>query len=159
MRVLLDIDGVLADFIGGACKLHGRSQGGLAPLLGMSAGAFYAPMGQSFWAGLTPLPWMRDVVTMLEGKFGVENICLLTAPILTPGCFDGKLEWINTHLPQYRRRYLVGPAKHFCASESSLLIDDNTTNVLDFTKAGGKGFLFPNIDALSALHNYLEGGA
>ena len=90
--------------------------------------------------------WDDREVALLEtlaDKFGEDNICLLTSPILTPGCIDGKMTWIRKHLPQYSRRFLIGPAKQFCAAPRHCLVDDSITNIKAFKEADGHTFLFP----------------
>jgi len=157
-RILLDMDGVLTDFLGGACKLHNKTYDGhphdpdsqtsqtpweIEPIFGMTAPALWEPMGREFWESLDPLPHCHEIVATLTAKFGEENICLLTSPIRTDGCIDGKMAWIRKHLPQFRRRFLVGPAKQFCASPRHCLVDDRTFNIESFKDVGGHGFLFP----------------
>ena len=151
-RVLLDLDGVLIDFVGGACEHHNKpwpykegEQGSweLEPLLGMSARELWEPLGYEFWLGLKPFPHMEEFVEILERRFGVEHISLLTSPVKTPGCVEGKMDWIRKHLPQYRRRFLIGPAKEFCASRHNVLIDDNEDNERKFLEAGGQSLLVP----------------
>lgn len=177
-RILLDMDGVLVDFIGGAKKLHNvhvpnhphvpatqteQAPWEIEPIFGMSAPELWDPMGRSFWANLDPLPQMPSIVGQLEARFGEENICLLTSPIRTDGCIDGKMDWIKKHLPQYRRRFLVGPAKQFCASERHALVDDHAKNIEAFKDAGGYTFLSPAPwncrfaeDPVTALSVWLE---
>jgi 5'(3')-deoxyribonucleotidase len=157
-RILLDMDGVLVDFLGGACQLHGKTYDGhphdpagqteqkpwnIEPLFEMTAPELWNPMGRDFWFDLEPLPWCHEVVATLTAKFGEDNICLLTSPIRTDGCIDGKMDWIRKHLPQFRRQFLVGPAKQFAASPRHCLVDDHTKNVEAFKDAGGHTFLFP----------------
>lgn len=157
-RILLDLDGVLVDFMGGAKRIHNKSYDGhphdplnqeeqkpwdIEPIFGMSPSEVWEPMGFEFWRDLSPLPGMREFVAALEAEFGEEHICLLTSPIRTDGCIDGKMAWIRRHLPQYRRRFLVGPAKEFCASPRHCLIDDHELNIAKFEEAGGHGFLVP----------------
>jgi len=157
-RILLDLDGVLVDFLGGACRLHNKTYDGhphdpknqvsqkpweIEPIFGMTAPALWEPMGRDYWRNLKPLDHCHKVVEILSRKFGEGNICLLTSPIRTDGCIDGKMDWIREHLPQFRRRFLVGPAKQFCASPRHCLVDDRTFNIEGFKGVGGHGFLFP----------------
>lgn len=178
-KVLLDLDGVCVDFLGGAIALHGKSYPNypphnpdtqdeqtpwnIEPIFEMSANKLWAPMGREFWANLKPLPHFKALITALEAKFGEQNICLLTTPPLTAGAIEGKMDWIREYLPAYRRRFLVGPAKEFCASERHVLIDDHEANVEKFKDAGGQTFLFPapwnrrfKEHAMPALKEWLE---
>jgi len=172
MKVLLDLDGVLADFVGAACRLHSRpnpyleseSLGnyGIQELLGIPDDLFWKDMGEEFWASLDLLPDAREIVSLLERYHGVKNICILTSPVRTPGCTRGKMRWIEEHFPQFRRSFLIGPAKEFCAHENSILYDDYEQNILRFATAGGAAFLMPapwnykhDEQPLAALEDFL----
>lgn len=177
-RVLLDMDGVLVDFLGGACRLHNKTYEGLPhdpdnqpeqkpwdiePLFEMTPPELWDPMGREFWANLDPLPHAFEVVDILTKRFGEENICLLTSPVRTDGCIDGKMDWIRKHLPQFKRQFLVGPAKQFAASAQHVLVDDHAKNIEAFKDAGGHVFMFPapwnhryNEHALPALKRWVE---
>lgn len=157
-KILLDLDGVLVDFIKGAKQLHRKdypyhphnpstqhemTPWELEPVFEMDGPELWEPMGFDFWANLDPLPHMNEFLELLESKFGEENICILTSPIRTDGCIDGKMSWIKKNIPRYKRRFLVGPAKEFCAGPSRALVDDSHTNVDKFRQAGGHALLVP----------------
>lgn len=157
-RVLLDMDGVIVDFLAGCKKFHGKdykwhphepdkqteqTSWNIEPIFGMTGPEIWDPLGRSFWANLDPHPWMPQIVALLENHFGSERVCLLTSPIKTAGAIEGKMDWIRKHLPQFRRRFLVGPAKEFCAGPRHVLVDDHSVNIEKFEKAGGQTFLFP----------------
>lgn len=120
-----------------------QSSWDIQPIFGLSASELWDPMGRKFWANLPPYPWAREIVQLLEDHFGTERICILTSPIRTDGCVDGKMDWIRKHFPQFRRRFLVGPAKEFCAGPRHVLVDDHSVNIENFANAGGHTFLFP----------------
>lgn len=173
MKVLLDIDGVLADFVGGACRLHGvdnpyDKQENLGhyeiqDLIGISGPPFWDPMGEEFWAGLDVYPWAHQIVHDLEALYGLDNICLLTSPVRTPGCTRGKMHWIETHFPMLDRQFLIGPMKEVCAHGNSILFDDSESNCHKFRKAGGRAFLVPGrwnrkyreLDPYTAINTFL----
>jgi 5'(3')-deoxyribonucleotidase len=157
-RILLDMDGVLVDFLGGVCRFHNKTYDGhphnpetqteqtpwnIEPLFEMTAPALWDPLGREFWQNLEPIPHCHEVVEILTRKFGEENICLLTSPIRTDGCIDGKMDWIRKHLPQFKRQFLIGPAKQFAASPRHCLVDDHAKNIESFRDAGGHVFMFP----------------
>jgi 5'(3')-deoxyribonucleotidase len=147
-KCLLDLDGVLVDFLEGVYKLHGKIEGDLVGhdihlKYGMSEAEFWDPMGHDFWANLSFLPDGIAILEQVEHYFGVNNICVLTSPLRNPDSLSGKLEWIQTNLPKYRRSYLIGPRKEFCANETHILIDDFEHNVDRFRQHGGTAFLVP----------------
>ena len=59
------------------------------------------------------------------------------------GWVVGKINWIDKNMPEYSRRYLIGPAKQFCAGPDSILVDDSNKNIEDFAEAGGNVILVP----------------
>lgn len=152
-RCLLDMDGVIADFVRGACRLHNQ----MNPYYNsdfegfyfneawnMKPADFWRGMDRDFWAGLD---WMADgrlLFGFIDSHFGPENTCILTSPCSNDGCYDGKQDWIRAHLPKaYHRRFLIGPEKSYCAGPDRVLIDDRDENIEEFIKFGGHGILVP----------------
>lgn len=154
MKAFVDLDGVLVDFLGGACQAHGRTspygQVGSAGvwdvsrLWGITDEQFWAPLAsREFWSGLS---WTADgpeILGILESVFGASNMVLLTAPGLTAESAAGKVDWIQRHLPTYQNRYLIGTAKHFCARAGCVLIDDRDSNLQSWQAAGGLAVQVP----------------
>lgn len=153
MKCLLDMDGVLADFVGGALKIHGKpspydktkgdAAWDISGLIGVPDEEFWAPFDEEFWAGLEPTPECHYILDVVNRVFGVENVAILSSPSSNRGCDPGKKRWIAKHVPQFKRRYLFGPAKEFAASSERVLIDDRGQNVKDFLAVGGRAFLVP----------------
>ena len=154
MKILLDMDGVLVDFVGGACRAHraenpyenaaAAGEYVMAPLFGMTREQFWAPMREEqFWTELEPTPECYEIVDVATEAVGAENVCLLTNPCGMPAAAAGKIEWIRRHLPTFAERFLIGPAKQFCAGRHTLLIDDYDENIYHFTGAGGGVILVP----------------
>jgi 5'(3')-deoxyribonucleotidase len=79
----------------------------------------------------------------LEQIYGPEHICVLTSPVDTPGAVEGKVDWIRHNMPDYRRRFFVGPPKHLVAASHIRLVDDHDDNVDAFVAAGGRATLVP----------------
>jgi 5'(3')-deoxyribonucleotidase len=166
MKCLLDLDGVLVDFLTGACRLHNQPNPYTDPNFHefdfvhkffdrdgnqMTQNLFYYPMNMYWWMDL---PWTSDgkeILSTLESHFGKENICIISSPCLTPGCMEGKLEWIKRKIPDYKRRFLFGPRKEFCAGPNTVLVDDRSENTLAFMANGGRTILVPR--QWNCLHN------
>lgn len=153
-KCLLDMDGVIVNFVRGAIELHHLSNNiydnpealgnfDLVALSGLSAKDFWKPMGFDFWNNLHWTYDGQNILNLVISKFGKEHICLLTAPCFTEGCMEGKFSWIKRHLPDFTRNYLMGPRKEFCAKENHYLIDDRDQNIADFNQHGGNGILVP----------------
>lgn len=162
MKVLVDIDGVVADFVAGAMKLHGkpypygdpanRGEHGwnIEKLWDIPPHVFWSPMEFDFWADLDPTPEADAIIKILMDEFGLSNLCFLTSPISASGCVEGKRAWVGRHFSDIPILFSVRshapestPPKQFLASDESLLIDDYTVNVENFWNAGGEAFLFP----------------
>jgi len=156
-RVLLDLDGVLVNMVGGVCDRFGwtypvsltdssqreeRVDYAVHKVFGVERDSIWPLLGREFWANLEPLPWAFDVIKALEQRYG-ENICILTHPVETDGAIDGKRDWIRKHTPQFRYRQQIGTAKWFCGSPHHVLIDDHEKNCAEFREARGHSFLFP----------------
>lgn len=152
-QIYLDMDGVLCDFVGAALRVHKRmdaldawpkGEWDIANVLGVKEHEFWARIdyhGEHFWADLQPYPWMNGLVKMLS-CYSIP-IMIASSPSYDPYSAAGKLLWLDRYLPQFRRRYFFGGAKHLLASPWAVLIDDNDKNVDEFRKSGGKAVLFP----------------
>lgn len=155
MKCLLDQDGLLSDFHEGALALHSLKDPyineenlgkyGIEHMNGVQIppAQFYGKMDEEFWASLQPTAEFDEIIALVESKFGRENVCILTAPVMTYGCLEGKRRWINQYLPQYKNQFLIGKPKHFCAGPDSVLIDDSDSNTKAFRAEGGKTILLP----------------
>lgn len=156
--VLLDMDGVLVNFIQGALDVHdiqktpeeiyGNDLGNcdLLQLLKMTAVAFWKPMNEEFWAKLDWMPDGAKILEIVERWCGRDNICLLTDPGPNYGAVDGKKRWIERHLPRhYKDSVLFGSRKWVCAHSNSILIDDSDKNINRFIEKGGNTILLPRI--------------
>lgn len=169
-RVLLDVDGVLANFTAGAAALHGKDAESVTSWnfiesWGLTDSDFWTPMGYDFWANLPVYEDAEKVVDLCERAVGAEHVCLLTSPCNTLGCDDGKRAWVRKHFPQFKRRLQIGAAKEFSASPFSMLVDDHDNNVDAFKRAGGWTCLYPRpwnrnrhlvIPPLALLRSHLE---
>lgn len=150
MKVFLDMDGVLVDFIAGAAALFKP----VNPIVtrwafyenwGLTAADFWMQIqnaGPAFWEDLPPTEECYDILDLLEKSFGVENICLLSAVLMSTAA-AGKVNWIKRFLPRYKKQYLLGCAKHFMARPDAVLVDDADHNVEAFAGAGGQSILVP----------------
>jgi len=157
MNIYLDLDGVLADFTGAACAVHGRPKhlvrgwNWYRDDWGMSDECFWHPietLGSAFYANyVRPFPWAYELLNDVR-RYG--HVIILTASPLHPGLAASKVEWIKKHLgavpvmttcgnrdvrPAYLKGLLAGP--------ESVLIDDSDDNTEVFRRNGGRAILFP----------------
>lgn len=149
MTVFFDIDGVLADFVRGALAFHGVAipienvRWDFDKQIGITPQQFWDPLGRDFWATLPTLADGFALLRTVENMVGEARIGLLTAAAGTPGCIDGKRDWVKKYLPQYLPRMYTGTRKDLLASRTKLLIDDRDENCRDFQTGGGRAVLIP----------------
>jgi hypothetical protein len=148
--IFLDLDGVIIDWDGGAIKWFGLDKthedvtnwGKVFEWTGLSTPEFWENLDHRlFWEELGFLPGAKSILSMLNR---VEaNVCLLTSPALHTAGW--RQNWIQENMPSYfySKRYLIGPAKEFCAHENTWLIDDYDVTVSCFREAGGNAILYP----------------
>ena len=156
--LLLDVDEVLADFVGAAFALHNveraafyarhpPGQWSITDTLGVSLDEFWKRIrgaGADFWAELQPLPWMPYLLLLAQES--AEVVYLVSAPDRHASSYDGKLRWIQTHLGPKFHDYVLTEHKSLFARPGSVLIDDREETVLRFAGPcyGGAAILFPS---------------
>jgi len=171
MRILLDMDGVLVDFVGGAAKAHGWThdqlvqvwppgQYEIAEPMGLTLDEFWQPInetGEQFWLQLEPLPWIHDILHLLvtiETVTGVDWY-IATTPSHHSSSYSGKVKWLQEFFGQDFDRFILTGHKHLLAGNGqTVLIDDNRSNVDKFVRAGGEALLFPA--RWNALHQFAD---
>ncbi len=156
LTVFCDIDGVVADFVGGACRAHGWDNPWLVPntpwtgefelinIFGVSKEQFWRPiddLGQTFWRTLETTPEANELYSLAH-SFG-DDVAFLTAPSDDPSCVPGKRSWIAGNFPKTPVIFAQASAKRLLAHPKALLIDDKDSNVEEFYKAGGHAILVP----------------
>lgn len=155
MILFIDMDEVLVDFTGGACKIHGITRKQLEELrqpgqwdivaaMGLSNQEFWDPInqaGEEFWAELDPLWWAYPL--MRAAKEICDEIYLLSSPSWGAHSYGGKIKWISQYLPDCN--YIITEHKSLLARPGRLLIDDREENVDQFIANDGDGIKFPSM--------------
>lgn len=154
-QILLDADGVLFDFIGGANKVHEFNPGSVPSNIGhywpedywgKSKDAFWFPLNNvEFWATLDKTPEADQIVALAIREVGEANVAICTKPSDHPSSILGKMESIKKNYPMFSERTIFASAKEFLAGPNRILIDDGDKNILAFNKAGGQGVLVPRM--------------
>ena len=170
MKILLDLDGVLADLVSGLMMVHGKpwpfgyDAGNYGPSAWcinepwrLTPAELWEPCDWSFWANLPKTPEADDIYRLAVETVGVGNVCMCTSPGHVPGAADGKRDWCRQHFPDVPVILAVEawschndgdgsgtPPKHFLAHRGVLLVDDNQDNCREFSRAGGHCFLWPS---------------
>lgn len=162
MNILLDMDGVLANFVGGAIDAHGaderveeqtaynfwrdwptswadRYEWGENT---MSDFEFWtACSGHDFWAGLKPYSWTVELYSELRK---IAPVKIVTAPrSRDAGCFSGKLEWLHSHLGVNSTDVVFTSQKWLLNGNMNVLIDDHDDQFDNFISHGGDAVIFP----------------
>lgn len=157
MRILLDMDGVLVNFVKGVCDLWEVSEEKLRTHWEIGTWDLVAPLGKTidtpltksdfwialenrpqFWAGLEEMSWL-DSLLNLAG----EDFHIVSAPGGCASSYRGKIQWLKRRFGNRFDRFAITPYKHLFARPDALLIDDKDENVETFVRAGGHGIIFP----------------
>lgn len=155
MRAFLDVDGVLANLVEVAFRIHNvpgnpydlpENKGNwfIHEIAGISEKEFWTALDNfEFWA---TMPFMEDafkILNLVEERFGEKNVFLLTAHMYTHHCTGGRHAWINKMMPDYKDRFFIGCEKYAFAHYGTVLIDDRDKNIKLFKKAGGRTITVP----------------
>ena len=127
--------------------------------LGMSWEDCWNNLPEIFWKTVPFCPWGRGLVELAERYFPGE-VYLLTSPIPNGVSSSGKQLWVNTHMPEYKNRMIIGHKKHVCVADDGILIDDSYLNEEKFAEYNKSDsfFLFPSYmnrlwGVMDSLHN------
>lgn len=176
VQILLDMDGVVVDFVGGAIKLHGITyskeefykghlgQFDLVPIIAsykkdpsFTASKFWEHLGYEFWKNLEPTDDYLSILNLLEKKYGQENITICSSPSANVGCIDGKRAWIRDYLPShYFKVYnqMFCAKKWLAANPNTILVDDADKNCNEFFENGGHSVIVPRLWNFQYLNSY-----
>lgn len=170
LRIILDVDEVLADFTNAACKIHGIQRAALedyrlpgvweinetvcklANSSSLTKEDFWPPIdraGDEFWAKLELLPWADELLELVTAY--TDDWHLVTSPSLNSSSYNGKVRWIQKHFGSHFDRFSIHPHKHLYANQNTVLIDDRQETVEKFIAHGGRGLVFPSTG--NSLHS------
>lgn len=170
--VILDLDGVLADFDAGVCALfgvdppiHEHAGAAINEAIGVSRGQMWARIdraGRRFWEDLSPTPF-ADELDQLAQTYG--SLFVASSPSLSPSSAAGKVRWVQKRYGRNFRDYAVIPRKDLLAGPDRILLDDTDRHVTAFREAGGKAVLVPTrgngqlqegVDPIAAVREALD---
>lgn len=156
MRILVDLDDVVCDFIGGIFTLVGENPEDfmrrvpalnccwrVTDSLNLPESLIWEMVdkqGYEFWIGLKPLPWYKILWEFLNERYK-DNVFICTAPQPNVDCYKAKVDWIAKYLGT--TKIILCPDKTIIDNKTSFLIDDNPYTVAHFKE---NGFLFPAIN-------------
>jgi 5'(3')-deoxyribonucleotidase len=161
-KLLIDMDGVLVDFVGGLCKVLNRPLDSIdyplgvydiTKVFGMSEDEIWDRVNAfpNFWVDLEPYPWAKQILEIAETRFK-NNWYIATSPSRSEQSASQKVLWMKKHIHPKFRRYMIGPNKYLMACPNKILLDDYDHNVNQFKEHGGDAILFPRL--WNSLHHY-----
>lgn len=155
-QLLLDMDGVLVDFVGGCSRAHGREspyehgmgrgEWDMAALWKISDDEFWEPTNSyDFWFNLEKTREADAILGLANSIFGTENVAILSSPSSHPECIEAKIDWLDKHYPQFDhgKRVVFTYSKGFVAGPNRFLIDDRDKNIKEFNAQGGNAIYCP----------------
>lgn len=156
-NILLDMDGVLADFTGGAlrelnaftgqsytvkdyARLFGKF--GINEFYGIPEQQFWTIIDQNdrFWIDLEMIPWALDLYWMLRE---IAPVTILTTPNENPICAADKIIWLDNNMKISGKDVILAHKKYLLAG-NGILIDDREKNCQEFIDAGGEAVFVPS---------------
>lgn len=162
-RIYLDMDDVLADFVGGVCRFWNvdrkevescwtKGVWDVVPPLSqvlklkeiMPETTFWSRLdrNEQFWTGLDLKSHSIQLLQLVAETVG-DNWNVLTAPSYCPTCYTGKIRWLREVIGQTPHKMIPTPYKYLLAKPGMVLIDDRESNVLEFRAEGGEAILYP----------------
>jgi 5'(3')-deoxyribonucleotidase len=155
LHILLDMDGVLADFFSNALRVlnretgrdltHADCNGGyqLEKVFGISKSAFWRAIESdpNFWDELEPFEWAGELLEYLRGH---GDVTISTSPSRDPNCHYQKIKWLRDRLGICADDVMLGGKKWLMARSNHLLVDDFPKNVDAFREHGGQALLVPS---------------
>lgn len=152
-RVMLDVDGVLADYTSRAvawvnetCGTTYTANDVRGPDILKALNVPKEAIGQ-FWYDisttpgwcyeLNPYPWARQVVRALESHPNVEELTICTSPISGKHWAGERLQWLYDHLciPMNRVVMATHKAKYV---QGDILLDDSIKHVTEWAALPGR---------------------
>lgn len=144
MRIYLDCDGVLADYVGEANDWLGLPRN--KPWTKWEGdGIDWEKLNESmtfvsFWQDMQELPGAKKLYNNLK-KLGKVYIC--TRPFRDPNCLYARSKWLWEKLGISITDTIYMHDKYLLAKPNTILIDDNVENVRLFAEQGGYSILYP----------------
>jgi 5'(3')-deoxyribonucleotidase len=148
--ILLDMDGVIVDFIGGIIRSHDLK---ITPddwssfhwyrSTGMTDAEFWKPTYHvGWWHQLDEYQWSRNLFEDLRHD---HRVIFCTASSQNANTPSEKVRWLRAHdyLTRESQDFQIGRNKWLNAKSGAILIDDCDEYVQEYRDAGGKAVLFP----------------
>ncbi len=135
--IFIDMDGVLADF-----DLHARNHG----KYDSNGKVKWDELDEKWWKTMPACDGAKDFYDEVK-DMDAGILKFLSAPVPRADSFVGKVEWIQSFLPERGNFALLDLIlcpkrdKHCLAAPNRILIDDSEKNIKEWQEAGGIGIL------------------
>lgn len=171
IRIILDLDEVLLDWCGPACKafyaklddVQGYWTPGMWGIVKplddyLTSRGMCRPDGKplddeklwakirevpNFWESLPRLPWATQLIKMVDRVAVSWLIVTQGQPYHDPRSYGGKVYSLQSWLGRTFDRFAITCHKYEYARSDTILIDDNQDNCKAFVEHGGQAILFP----------------
>ena len=158
-KIYLDMDGVIADFHKRYHELHdcSPSQDDARKRFGHRFGAF---IQNKEFQNLDLMPDATVLLNYLNGcGVPVEILSSTARPVNNAEISRQKEIWLGKHNINYPANFVPGKQfKYKFADENSIIIDDTSSVIDDWNKAGGTGILHHDaLTTISILDTILRG--
>lgn len=148
-RILLDMDGVLSNFMGGVSKVFNIDvekyhSWDVHKVFELTEEQFWNTIHEHnpmFWSCLEPYEWAHYLVKIIQEMS--DDIYICTSPYQHRYCYGQKYEWISRYFPEFKERLIITNNKQLLAKPDTILIDDGDSNCKKFYQNGGEYILFP----------------
>jgi len=151
MKLFVDMDGVLTGFSTAVETLGDKAAEGLSDdATEDQKQVMYDAIeeaGIKFWS---TMPWKNDgksLWTLVQPY----NPVLLTSPGKFSHAENGKLLWVKRHIPGTPVYFSDTKSEYVDTYETSILIDDNKTNISAWEEEGGVGILHTSTEATEKI--------
>lgn len=154
MKIYLDMDGCIVDFIDGCKKIFDWPRTPIRPMhdvpdhLGISNARFWKVIdsyGEDWWADLKPTSFADDLIDLVD-VYDPE-FTILTSPSKSHHAAAGKVIWLQRYFGKNFKRYIITPKinkQMLSHVPGAVLIDDYDGNCNDFN-IHGKAVLVPTV--------------
>lgn len=160
--LLIDMDGVVVDFVRAACAALNDFNGdfsiddgqvvrdwdsahySLERQLGISTDSLWEAIdwqGELFWKYMPTYPWTDALLGWLSDSGLRWYFC--TTPSRSGASASGKVQWMQRTMGTRFRDYIITPHKHLVAAPNRLLLDDREQTVAAFKKRRCPVVMFP----------------
>lgn len=154
--IVVDMDGVLANFRKGVAKLfnvplESLDEWQIFKSIGVDLDTFWRKIAKkkNFWINLEKFPYVDELMDMVE-KY-TKEIVICTHPPGDPDSYRQKKKWLESNNLGKYKHFIGNANKGWFACENRVLIDDHVYNIRSFEKKGGKGILFPQVYSLQYI--------